>query len=240
MIPRTLVNGQGDTWVPWIPDSDQVEVYYWGSSVAFYVDVCVQTTSSGYDFSSWGSVVQTGNTVAVDAEIWKWTGVTAPVMLNFTHTYNLGSLPQGDYVFVLSVWKTTVKRIAFVIRSLDTGPIYYESSLGATSTTAGATSGFLCQWWDEVGLSGFIFECNNTGMTQNDTWVSFASFGSGNSLSYASLILNDTSGTVVRWKFYANDTSDDWNGTMPYQYLNLNPEVPDDPGGGAGGVPYMK
>jgi hypothetical protein len=106
-------------------------------------------------------------------------------------------------------------------------PMYDSNAIEADSKLAGSICNFSCQWHDDVGLSGFIFEHNNTGTLENETWLSFDSLELGNSWSYASLTLNDTANTVIEWRFYANDTSNNWNGTMSPQYLTVKPVVHD-------------
>jgi hypothetical protein len=100
-------------------------------------------------------------------------------------------------------------------------PTYNSSTLNANSTLAGSICDFSCKWQDPFGLSGFIFEHNDTGTLKNETWNSFNNLGTDNSWSNASLTLNDTADAVIQWKFYANDTSNNWNNTMPPQYLTV-------------------
>jgi len=69
---------------------------------------------------------------------------------------------------------------------------------------------FTLDWTDGVGLSGYIFSTNNTGTWLNASYVTFS--GTSNT-SWNVTTLNDTLETLVAWCFYANDTSDNWNGT---------------------------
>lgn len=106
-------------------------------------------------------------------------------------------------------------------------PAYYPPSLGVTSTLASSNSTFYCEWFPSATLSGFMLSDNNTGTMVNETWTSFNSLGMGNSWSNTSLTLNDTANSVVQWKFYANDTSNNWNDTMPFQNLTIRPKIHD-------------
>jgi hypothetical protein len=102
-----------------------------------------------------------------------------------------------------------------------TPPTYDNSTLKASNVLAGSMCTFSCRWQDDVGLSGFIFEHNNTGTLKNETWTSFDAAGSNSQWSNASLTLNDTANTFIQWKFYANDTNNNWNHDMPLQYLTI-------------------
>ncbi len=91
---------------------------------------------------------------------------------------------------------------------LDVNPPSYLA-LGHNNTVAGEPTMFSCLWSDNVGLSGFIFSSNNTGIWVNSTWTGFAS-----AWSNVSVPLNSTVGAVIQYGFYANDTSDNWNQTV--------------------------
>ena len=80
-------------------------------------------------------------------------------------------------------------------------------------------------WTDNIGLSGYIFQfCNGTWSGsncvdsgwQNDTWVSFSG-----TWSNVTKTINSSSGANIAWCVYANDTSNNWNGTScssPFTY----------------------
>ena len=82
--------------------------------------------------------------------------------------------------------------------------------LGHNNTVAGESTLFSCRWWDSVGLSGYVFGTNNSGVWVNSTWVSFG----GSVWSNVSETLTASVGVVVQYRFYANDTSDNWNQTV--------------------------
>jgi hypothetical protein len=54
---------------------------------------------------------------------------------------------------------------------------------------------------------------------KNDSWVSFS--GTGN-WSNVTKLVNDTSGALIKWKVYANDTADNWNTTAVFSYSTIN------------------
>jgi len=90
----------------------------------------------------------------------------------------------------------------------DTTPPTY-SNVGTNTTLAGQPCMFHCKWTDDTGLSGFIFSWNASGAWENDTWTS---------LSGAEAWANVTktlpsSHVVVGYRWYCNDTSNNWNDT---------------------------
>ena len=117
----------------------------------------------------------------------------------------------GGYIGVTYTTKTTSPyNVKFAYLSLgDTTPPTY-SNLGVSTTIAGASCQFHCQWSDNVGLSGYIFGTNNTGTWHNETWTSL----SGNpAWSNVTKTLNSTVGVHIAYRFWANDTNNNWADT---------------------------
>jgi len=99
-------------FVPW---PDQVTLEYRKDGGISYIDTSIELTTSGYNVSTWGIPVSTGNNISVDAEIWRWTGVVIPVVITLSHTYNIGSLRSGQYTFTFKVWLFPVKSTTFTL-----------------------------------------------------------------------------------------------------------------------------
>ena len=83
-----------------------------------------------------------------------------------------------------------------------------EWSLNSTSSSvAGVLVEFRLNWTDNLVLSGYTFSFDNcTGSLVNDTWQSFSG-----TWSNVTKTVNSTTGCTIRWKVYANDTSNNWN-----------------------------
>ncbi|NIO36165.1 hypothetical protein GTO27_00515 [Candidatus Bathyarchaeota archaeon] len=88
----------------------------------------------------------------------------------------------------------------------DTTPPAYSSNL-INNTAPGQPTLFSLNWTDDYELSGHIFSTNNSGTWKNASWISMSG---PHDTSYHVAVLNSTVGALVRWKFYANDTSDNW------------------------------
>jgi hypothetical protein len=102
---------------------------------------------------------------------------------------------------------------------VDQAPAY---SLNSTNTIlAGAAVEHSLNWTDNFGLSGYIFSFDNcTGTLVNSTWSSFGA----STWSNVTKNINSTEGCTVRWCIYANDTSNNWNGTScsnPFSYTTV-------------------
>ena len=80
------------------------------------------------------------------------------------------------------------------------------SSYSANTTIAGMPVNISVKISDEIALSGYIFETNNTGTFKNTTWGAMASGGTAQNIT----TLNTTMGITVNITFYANDSSNNW------------------------------
>jgi parallel beta-helix repeat protein len=106
-----------DEWVPWVPNPDQLELHYWQRGSTSYVNVSVHAESMAYEVSSWGIPAIDGSNIAANAEAWHWTGYIVLIYdpRTYNHTYDLGNLPTGDYVFNFRVWGHLVEKITFSV-----------------------------------------------------------------------------------------------------------------------------
>ena len=97
------------------------------------------------------------------------------------------------------------------------------TTISTNTTRAGRPCLFRVLWWDDVGLSGFIFGTNNTGSWQNETW---SDPWSGTPIAgYADVekVLNSTAEIVIQWQVWANDTSNQWNSTAIQSLTTTGP-----------------
>jgi len=96
-------------------------------------------------------------------------------------------------------------------------PTYSLNS--ANSTLAGTQVEFRLRWNDNFGLSKGVLSIDNcTGSFQNitDSWKSFT--GTEDWLNYT-VVINSTAGCTIRWKQYANDTSNNWNVSEEFSFV---------------------
>ncbi|MEM1563665.1 MAG: hypothetical protein QW161_03205 [Candidatus Bathyarchaeia archaeon] len=105
-----------EEWVPCVPSPDMVELQYLGREGISYVNVSITFASSGFNVSDWGVLIFDGNNISVNAKIWRWTGVSIPVVITVKHLYNLGFLRPGEYNFTFKVWGFSIKNITFIVR----------------------------------------------------------------------------------------------------------------------------
>jgi len=97
------------------------------------------------------------------------------------------------------------------------------SSNQTNSTTANTAINHTLSWADNIGLSGYIFSTNNSGQWKN---ASFVSFSGTTSTSWNVTIANSTLNTIVSWRFFANDTSNNWNASLTYNYTTADATSP--------------
>ena len=116
-------NVKADGWVPAM--GGEPSLVYWRANGTSYVNVSMVVGSTGFNVSDWGTPIQKGKSVSVNALIWMWTGYTFPIMITLSHTYDLGKLPAGEYAFLFRVWGLPRKHITFT--SCTTVPDNYPT-----------------------------------------------------------------------------------------------------------------
>ena len=97
-------------------------------------------------------------------------------------------------------------------------PIYSDNS--TNSTIHNTMIKHSLKWQDNINLSGYIFSFDNgTGSFTNDSWVSMTG-----TLNWSNItkMVNSTVGSTIRWKVYANDSSNNWNTSETYTYNTTN------------------
>jgi mannan endo-1,4-beta-mannosidase len=98
------------------------------------------------------------------------------------------------------------------------------SNNATNSTIAGTAVNFTIDVTDDSPLgstTGYIFSTNNSGTWKNASYVAFTG-SSTTQTAWNVTILNNTAGALVQWKFYANDTSNNWNVSATYNLTVLN------------------
>lgn len=95
----------------------------------------------------------------------------------------------------------------------DTEPPTW-TSIRLNTTEAGLNCEFNCTWSDNTQLSGYIFGTDNSGSWVNETWTTLSGV-----LDIASVVKTLTSEVdkTIYYRFWCNDTSDNWGstGTLP-------------------------
>ena len=87
-------------------------------------------------------------------------------------------------------------------------PTYND--IGYNTTLAGNIAEFSCYWQDPDGLSHFIFSWNGTGIWTNDTASALTGTADWANLTKT---LPSNVGVVVGFRWYCNDTGDNWGDT---------------------------
>ncbi|MEM5794554.1 MAG: right-handed parallel beta-helix repeat-containing protein, partial [Candidatus Aenigmatarchaeota archaeon] len=97
-----------------------------------------------------------------------------------------------------------------------------QYSLNSTnSTIAGSAVSHNLFWQDNIGLSYAIFSFDNcTGEFQN---ISEMSLSGTQAWTNFTVTINETIGCTIRWKVYANDSSNNWNETEVFSYTTTSP-----------------
>ncbi len=127
ILVSTEADMQIEEFIPYIPDSSQVGLIYWKQSQVSYIDITIEFPDTGFNISTWGTPTISGRNISVDAEIWRWTGLSFPVITTVSHTYNLGDSLCGEYNFDFKVWESSIRDIAFLVSLEITVPDDYPT-----------------------------------------------------------------------------------------------------------------
>ncbi len=136
--------------------------------------------------------------------------------------FNSVNYPDGQYYLIANATddagNTNFYIMPYYFTLDNTPPTYSDNS--TNSTLAGTPVEHRLKWSDNTGLSGYIFSFDNcTGSFVNDTWVAFSS---NPDWSNVTKVINSTVGCKIRWKVYANDTSNNWNVSDTYSYITTS------------------
>ncbi|MBL7206530.1 MAG: hypothetical protein ISS36_02945 [Candidatus Aenigmarchaeota archaeon] len=129
------------------------------------------------------------------------------------HTYNLSlnTSQNQDYGIKFycydSDWNYGTNETVITLNR-TAQPYVAWVSTGVNTTLENASAEFSVLWETNVNLSGYIFSWNASGSWVNDTWTAFT-----NNWSNVSKTLNYSSGTIISWRVYANNSAGTWNVT---------------------------
>ncbi len=231
-----------------LPSEYTMEVEFTGSSDTDYWNKLVWTIDSAW----------TTDNVTVTLQLYNYTLGGYPASGNGYIAYTSSATPNTDETKSQNIttnpthfrdglgnWKIKVKGVKstttrfdfkadlveFEVTVGDTTPPVW-SNAGTNNTLAEQPTLFYVKWTDNVGLSGYIFGTNNTGTWTNDTWTPMSGITNWSNITK---ILNSTSGSVIQWTVWANDTSNNWNNTgihtltttqLPVASFTYSPSTP--------------
>jgi hypothetical protein len=224
------------------------------NSTTLLLKVRSTTTLAGTGFSEWSCYNSTWqvlrqtpngyNQIYEEAMYWNITGVQNPQSIGsiydgqsylLNYTVNVTDSLTRDYKLIFNFTSSLAPNPAEndtqpayirITTIADTQPPTY--SLNSTnSTLAGTAVSHNLYWQDNIGLSYAIFSFDNcTGSLQNITGMSLSGTSAWSNFT---VVINSTIGCTIRWCVYANDTSNNWNGTsclQPFSYVtNLIPDI---------------
>jgi hypothetical protein len=162
--------------------------------------------------------------------------------LNTLGVFNFTAVFSGNQNYTAA----TVTHFATVTAADAVPPRWVNANSSTQTPTAGSSLTLDANWTDNVALDKAVLSTNETGVFTNFTTqygspitMSGTSFDSGFSWSTGSF----AAGTVIAWRIYANDTSDNQNVT-PINTFTIQPAPPAPApagggGGGGGGAAYV-
>ncbi len=135
---------------------------------------------------------------------------------NMTGQYNVTYVGSNGNGSVSIMWNVMV-----AINFIDLTPPKFSKNSTSPIMSGQAVEHRLF-WTDETNLSGYIFSFDNgKGIFVNDTWTRW--FGTPQTAwSNVTKIINSSDSSQIRWKVYANDTSNNWEASSIYSYNYVN------------------
>jgi hypothetical protein len=200
---NSSVNFTVDNTAPFIQILRPLNGSRWNSN--FNLNVTIQNTrinASTYNITnSTGYVVQSNSNNSINSNYFAWTDLV-----------NVTSLPSGTYVINAyakdSIGYETTENSTFII---DKAPPQYSNLVAspASPTIYSPTQAyqFNATWTDNLAVGAVIFEFNGTNYTDA------TSVGSVFSKNFTGLSVG-----TYNYKWYANDTTGNWNSTGTFTY----------------------
>ena len=142
-----------------------------------------------------------------DNKMFVLNATTGNLIWNYSTGYYVDSSPAivGGMVYI-----GCNDNKVYAFRGVPDDPSTWSNNqTNAAGAMYGSSIWFNTNWTDDYGIDSIIFSWNGTtGSWQNTT----QSAGSATAYGYnATKTVNLTSGNVVGWRFYANDTAGNWN-----------------------------
>ena len=105
-----------EQWVQSVPTEQQTSFFFMADGACgTKARVAIDFFDTGYRVLDWGTVQQVGNTLSANAQVEQSMGAALCVITPVAHDYDLGSLPEGEYVFQFNAWQQPVESQEFTI-----------------------------------------------------------------------------------------------------------------------------
>ncbi len=102
-----------EEWVPYLPRESDVTLVFWKQNGESFLDVSIEFPESGYNVTDWGTLIFGCGQISVSADVWRKIGLTVPAFITKDHTYALGNLSAGSYLFIFNSWGVAIKETVF-------------------------------------------------------------------------------------------------------------------------------
>ena len=108
-----------EQWVPYVPSAEQTEIDIWNDGTRMYARVTLWFPSAGYAVEDWGTLIHEGSDFSADSRVLEWTGMSAQVITEAWHDYDMGVLAPGNYWFTFMSWGIPIETIVFLVEDLS-------------------------------------------------------------------------------------------------------------------------
>ena len=111
---------------------------------------------------------------------------------------------------------TTSSKVILPINTPDNIPPTWISNTVIKNQSSVSTNMFVnfsSNWTDNIKVDSFIFELNQSNTFKNSSSYSFGSTGNSGNVSSNITLISASPGISVSWRFWVNDSSNNWNNT---------------------------
>ena len=104
----SLLSRDEDAKYKYIPNVSNVSFSSWQEENLAYVRMAIELPNPGFNIT-WGTPKFDGNTISVNSEIRRLSGVFPAMIIRVANTCSLGDLSTGQYYFVFKAWDSIVR-----------------------------------------------------------------------------------------------------------------------------------
>jgi len=124
---------QDPDWEPYVLSYDETHIDVQTLNRVTTVDVSLDLNDTDYRVTDWGTPIRVGNTFVADIDVEHWTGTGTPPAAEMDHTFDLGYLSSGAYLFAVTGWGHPVDGELFTVVHIITpaeAPFYEDWESG--------------------------------------------------------------------------------------------------------------
>jgi hypothetical protein len=186
-----------------------------GYSLSDYPDANLALSGAAYAIGS--ASTATPLTTTMQNQSFEITGTLTASDLDDIRLFAQGdqvTSPDYNTAYIDSIWLSILFDYLPYPVSADKSPSVVFQDYNISFSSA---------WQDDIFLGCYIFSINQTGTWTNTSCINFPA-GSSSGIANYTYQITAAPGTNVQWRFYANDSRNQWNSTQIYSFVVADPD----------------